>query len=241
MMERIRSIIGAKLWIRILVCLAIVISANFFNIFTEPLTRLLTASVFITSCSFFLALYAPRLFSQFQLLSTHKKAVETPIPGDIAELANRMGINIRKLRVKEGWCNAYAVGHSLVLGSDLMHSFTPEQRCAVVAHELGHIKEKHDLISYLAINAFIAYAFFNWLKLPILMLFAATLAYSVVIVTLVNWYLEIRADKIAAKFTAKENIKSALLNIAAINDRSINESSETHPSIARRIKRIEHS
>ena len=239
MIGRIRNTLGIKFWIRIATCFTIVVSAHFFTIIVNPLLKVFIASTFFLSLAFFALCYAPQFFDRFQLLSTHKRAVEISVPSDIADLAKRMGVKLKKIKVKEGMCNAYAAGNTLVMGSYVMNDFTSGPRCAVAAHELGHIKENHDLISYLAINVFVAFAFFNWLKLPIPMLFAATLAYSVVVVTLINWYLETRADNLAAKYAGKENVKLALLIIAQANGRDLNEPSEFHPSIARRIKRLE--
>ena len=53
----------------------------------------------------------------------------------------------------------------------------------------------------------------------------------------INWWLEGRADKIAAKYVGKEYIKSALLTLA--DKKNLNEPSETHPPIMKRIKLIE--
>lgn len=65
----------------------------------------------------------------------------------------------------------------------------------------------------------------------------ALLAYMTIVMTPINWYLEVRADRIAARFTGKKNIKSALLTFA--NKEKLGMSSETHPSISERVKLIE--
>ncbi len=63
------------------------------------------------------------------------------------------------------------------------------------------------------------------------------LAFILVTMIVPNWILEFKADRIAAKFAGKENIKSALLKF--VNKEDYEEPSETHPSIAERVKRID--
>jgi Zn-dependent protease with chaperone function len=65
----------------------------------------------------------------------------------------------------------------------------------------------------------------------------AMLAYILAILLPINWYLELRADRTAAKYVGKDQIKSALLKL--VNKESQNEPSETHPSIVQRLKCID--
>jgi len=53
----------------------------------------------------------------------------------------------------------------------------------------------------------------------------------------INWCTEVDADKFAAKLVGKEHIKSALLKI--VEKDKLDEPSETHPSIAERIRLID--
>jgi Zn-dependent protease with chaperone function len=55
----------------------------------------------------------------------------------------------------------------------------------------------------------------------------------------INWYLEFRADRIAAKFVGREYMKSALTKLAKSKNYDVNEPSETHPSITERIKELD--
>jgi Zn-dependent protease with chaperone function len=65
----------------------------------------------------------------------------------------------------------------------------------------------------------------------------AMLAYMMVVMIPIDWYLEVRADRIAARFVGKEHIKSALLVLSRSSDPE--EPSEDHPPITGRLKLIE--
>ena len=140
----------------------------------------------------------------------------------------------------------------LVLGVNLLKRLDDSQCKAVVAHELGHVKEKHRTILVLIAITVLTIPALTWsnnYSAPILLsgFFTGTLvlimkeialfAFSILALIPFNWYLELRADRIAAKFVGKDQIKSALLNLSS--KKNLHEHSETHPSIADRINCID--
>ena len=62
-------------------------------------------------------------------------------------------------------------------------------------------------------------------------------AFLLVVFIPINWLIEFDADKFAAKLVGKEHIKSALLKIVDADE--VEEPSETHPSVAERVNRID--
>lgn len=122
---------------------------------------------------------------------------------------------------------------------------------AVVTHELVHKKGKHILLRLVTMIPFLALAMYSWSRLysPIfftesftqivltVMVNIGLLAFMLVTMIVPNWILEFKADRTAAKFAGKENIKSALLKL--VDKENYEEPSETHPSVAERIKRID--
>ena len=205
---------------------------------------------FFTASGLFMPIFASQFLSQLKQILAHRKTEKFPISNEIADLTKRIGGTFKKLGIGEG-CNAYVMGKTLVLGIDLIKRFDFDKRQAVVAHEAGHRKERHWLIRALAIFPLLLIPWYSWSKLysPIffsesitqiiltVMVSIAFLAYVMVIMIPINWYLEVRADRIAARFVGKESIKSALLALS--NRENLEESSESHPSIAERVKLIE--
>jgi len=63
------------------------------------------------------------------------------------------------------------------------------------------------------------------------------LRFLLVVLIPVNWLVEFDADKFAVKLVGKEYIKSALLKL--VDADRFEEPSETHPSAAERVKRID--
>jgi Zn-dependent protease with chaperone function len=161
-----------------------------------------------------------------------------------------MGAYVRELGIVKG-CTAYVCGKSLVLGKELLEDFTFDERQAVVGHELGHVKENHALLRLVLLAPLLVVPLYGWsmLSSPIffselltqmmlaVMLNIAMLAYVMLAAIPVNWYLEVRADRISARYLGKESIKSALLKFG--KKKNLKEPSETHPSIAERVKAID--
>ena len=222
---------------RLLIYSIVVISTTLYVVFPIPILRLTCLLVFLVSAEFFAYVYTPRYLSNLWLLFTHKKATKIDIPIEITNLLNQMNVKIDELRIRENFCNAYVKGKSLVLGRQLLEQLDIQEALAVVAHELAHIKEKHYLFKLLVLPIGLL-SVWSWFGLPFQILFISWLAYATVIMIPVNWVLEYRADMIAMRFSGSINLRSALLKLANANRKNLNEPSEDHPSIAKRLKLI---
>ncbi len=55
---------------------------------------------------------------------------------------------------------------------------------------------------------------------------------------LVSWPFEYKADAIAAQYVGKEQMVSALMKLADKNNIDMNRDSYTHPSISKRVARL---
>jgi hypothetical protein len=69
------------------------------------------------------------------------------------------------------------------------------------------------------------------------MMDTALIAFVIVELIPVSWYMEMKADEAAARFVGKSYIQSALLKLSNPEEAKIN--SESHPSVEERIKHIE--
>jgi len=186
-----------------------------------------------------------------QQILAYRKSRIIQIPDEIVYLSNQIGVEIKKLRIAEGLCNAYVIGGAIVLGKNLLEKLNLAEILAVIAHELAHKKGKHIPLRLVIMIPFLALAMYSWSRLysPIfftesftqivltVMVNIGLLAFMLVTMIVPNWILEFKADRTAAKFAGKENIKSALLKL--VDKENYEEPSETHPSVSERIKRID--
>jgi len=211
----------------------------------------LTSLIFLTVANgVFVPIFVSQFASHLKLLFIHRNRVKLPVSKEIADLSRRMGVRVKELGIVKG-CTAYVIGKTIVLGTELLKRLTFEQRQAVVAHELGHIKKRHRMLSAFSLLLIVTVAFYCFSTLYVPTFFIESQIYLILVVIMnvtllvfvrmtfipISWYLEMKADEVAAEFGGKENIKSALLAIADKKD--LKEPSETHPSIVERIKHID--
>lgn len=252
MLDELWKYVKANFNKRLLLYLTIVMSMALLGTPLLPniLVKLVSFLCLLAASGFFIPVFLSQFASRLKLLLAHRNRVKIPVTEEIADLSKRMGVSIKEVGIVKG-CTAYVIGRTLVLGLELLRRLTFERRQAVVAHELGHIKGRHGLWGFLVLSMIVAVPCYSWsnLYLPALFLEApfnlllnaivnvALLAFAMMAFIPVSWHLETRADKAAAKFAGAANIKSALLAIA--EDKDLEEPSETHPSIAERIRRID--
>jgi STE24 endopeptidase len=222
---------------RLLIMSVVVMSTTFYVVFHYSLLGLISLLVFLVFAELFAFIYSPKYLSNLWLTFTHYKLSRIPVPIEITDLSKRMDVQIKELKIKEKFCSAYVIGKSLVLGKGLLDLLDIPEALAVVAHELGHIKEKHSLIRFLLVPICLLNAW-SWRGLPFQILFIASLAYVTVFMIPLNWILEYRADRIAKEFAGSKNLESALLKLASANEIDLDEPSEGHPAISKRLKLI---
>lgn len=237
---------------RLLIYTLVVMSLTFFGSIPILFVKLLFLPLFIIAAGLFLVIFGQLfLFPGVQQILAYKKGQSIPIPNEIVYLSNQMGVKIKKIRIVEGVYNAYVIGGAVVLGRKLLEKLNLDELLAVIAHELAHKKGRHILLRFLTMILFLVFAMYSWSRLysPIfftesftqivltVMINIGLLAFMLVTMIVPNWILEFKADRTAAKFAGKENIKSALLKL--VDKENYEEPSETHPSVAERIKHID--
>jgi len=237
---------------RLAIYTIVVMSLTFFGSIPSLFVKLLLFPVFTVAAGLFLVIFG-RLFllPGVQQILAYRKSQIIEIPDEIVFLSNHIGVKIEKIRIAEGLRNAYVIGGAIVLGKKLLEELNLAEILAVIAHELAHKKGKHLLLRFLIMIPFVSLAMYSWSRLysPIfftksftqivltIMVNIGLLAFMLVTMIVPNWILEFKADETAAKFVGKENMKSALLKL--VNKENYEEPSETHPSVAERVKRLD--
>jgi Zn-dependent protease with chaperone function len=188
----------------------------------------------------------------FKFATQYRKGQTIPVPKQFQDMARRMGTSLKEIKIIDSdKKNAFATRGGIAFTRKLMEELTKDEMMAVAAHEITHKKEHHIPFLTLAIMIPLIAAVFSWSRFtaPIIfndaftgimfrsMLELALLAFMMMIMIPASWILELRADKGAAKFAGKRNMQSALLKLSS--PETINQRSETHPSVQERIRYIE--
>jgi Zn-dependent protease with chaperone function len=256
MLIEISKIIRASFRVRLAIAEIVVISFSIYASVPVLVAKLIALAAFILTGSLFVTNFAFVFLPQIRLTLTHRRGGKIPVPMEIAEMAGKLNVSLKEVRLKDSaFHNAYAFGKSIALGLGLLKDLGRDECRAVVAHELGHIKERHYLIRICLLLPLAAIPIYTWSTIysptffsvqftqmmMIIMVSIAMLAYINVVMVPINWYLETRADKIARKLVGREPIKAALLVLSFKNNSNPSEPTEDHPSIVERIKLIEKS
>ncbi len=228
---------------RFSIAYAVVITTALYGLPLYPLARLTVLIVILLVGELFILTYVPRLLERGFLLITYKRNVSwQPIPKLLAKLANKMKVKIKRFGIKEGLYNAYYVKGTVIVGRELYQSSTKSELEGIFGHELGHAKLaskqslKEFLYWFLVVLSLFSFSP-TFAILPPVIACLATIAYLTIVMVPVMWWHELQADALAAKFVGVRRIRAALLKLA--KGRNIYEHSETHPSIATRIKRLD--
>lgn len=188
----------------------------------------------------------------FQLRSLFAKKYEADqnIRKEVSEVADQLGAKVEKVYIVKGLCNAYVRFHTLYIGEELLNRLNYYTRKAVFAHELGHIKERHLWFKIPATVVPMVLPLWSWRSLQwpiiinelftqlmlVILIEIVLLTYLIVFNIPINWYLEMRADRLAVQIAGKAATISALL--AIVRKEKIKTPSEDHPAISERIKQI---
>lgn len=221
---------------RFAVCFITVVSAVFFNVFANPLMKVLWLLLFLAASELYVASYAPIYAASIKLRIDHRNTKPMPIPVEIAALFDSANLREIELRVKDGFYNAYAKGQSIVLGTDLIKDLSMGEILALVAHEVGHIKEHHRILIFLLSMPLVLLGY-TLTTLPPIMAGLALMAYQTIVTTPINWYLEARADRYARKIAGKNELKGLLAKLSRRQDPK--EPTESHPPLGVRSKLVD--
>jgi Zn-dependent protease with chaperone function len=153
------------------------------------------------------------------------------------EIADRMGVKMDKIGVMDELDNAVSLPafKTIIIGRPLYDRLTETDLESVFAHELAHIKEKHNLVLLIAVPVIFSQLVL-WFTLPVQMFAIAGLAFSRIAFIPFNWLAEIRADQVGARYVGNDSMIHAL---QSIDGKRMDEHSESHPSLRRRIRRLE--
>ena len=172
-------------------------------------------------------------------------------------LADKMGISHidlysidwRKFKI----ANAFQAGpskFSVFVSNYLLENMSNEEVNAVMAHELAHAKRKHAmkisglflLTSIIGMDLFVVAALVQtsiWSLMPILAGFVVLFLGPQLVLRLQRKF-ELEADEIAVRALGEGRpLVSALQKLVELNLVPADRKSGTHPSVAKRIKRIE--
>lgn len=199
-----------------------------------------------------------------QFLWKTEPLTNTELKQKLQNLSERSGIKYRDIGVWQtgslSIANAAVAGiiprnRKIFITDTLLHNFPDEQIETIVAHEIGHIRHKHLLISTLLILGYLLSSVIFYLLVmeplkeplagfPILLSIISILFFVFYFKILYNFLsrrFEHQADLYAVNLTNnKEAFKSALENLSGFSSlpklvRFILELFETHPSLERRL------
>jgi STE24 endopeptidase len=175
-----------------------------------------------------------------------------------AGLANKMGvshvdlysIDWKKFKI----ANAFQAGpsrFSVFVSNYLLENMTSEEVNAVMAHELAHAKRKHVMkisglllfTSIIGIDLFVVAATLSqtsiWPVITILAGFVVLFSGSQLVLRIQRKF-ELEADEIAVRTLGEGRpLVNALQKLVELNLVPVDKKSGTHPSVAKRIQRIE--
>ena len=162
---------------------------------------------------------------------------------EVAQILNEMGIT-KKVRVfitSNPWIEGpftNAFTNKIYLPASWVSRFPRLDMRAVVGHELGHVKTKgkftRDIMA--AIGGVVGVTFLFGLYSITVVAEIFELALAFLVLTVISWNNERRADMEGASVTGPEGLISVFEQIAAEDERD--DGSETHPPLGDRIARL---
>jgi len=191
----------------------------------------------------------PRVIALWSKLDEAKPVYSVGLMEEIASIATRMKMKVvddyESVKYVSEWVNAAVTpGGSIVLGQLIVEEFHKEDREAILGHELGHKKGHHHLkrtvlfmLAMIPLSCCLAQS-----GLPFFVNLLISFAAVGLIMPLVSWPFEYQADAIAAKCIGPEGperVINGLKKLAASAGIDINRDSYTHPSISRRVKKLQ--
>jgi Zn-dependent protease with chaperone function len=230
-------------WARIYTVSGLVLLASLFNAVPYGLMKAAVALGFLVFAELLVvSWYGTLLDRTFDWFRTMRRLItksgieKRPLPPELAEVSNAMGMKVTELWIIDGLDNAFSLPmwKVIVLGRPLFDKLSQNATKAVFAHELAHVKGKHNLLHLLP-WAILWAQLVLWRNLPLQMLIIAGFAFYLLASVPVSWMTEYLADRKARNIVGAEAMIEAL-EVLCHNTMAI--PSETHPSPLGRIKRL---
>ncbi len=159
---------------------------------------------------------------------------------------------------KNNFNNAYAIGmlkhaKAIVISNDLIENMSDSELKGIIAHEVGHLKQKHIFKLYLAFVVAIAIGYFcstyilplTFAKLPIPEALQHALGGGIfyglpiwIIPSLTQRVLEYEADAYAGTLAGKEHIIAALNKLDEMSGGKVSQGNLAYPTLEQRIANI---
>lgn len=221
---------------KILIVIMLLYSISIYEIFATPILRLEGLIGTLIFAELAVVAYTPTYFDTFKELLKRPKCNIMPYPHEIDLLIEKSNLNGIKFMIEPDCSGAYSRWNVVCMGEVLLKEFDMGMILAVVAHELGHIKERHSITSILVAYVILGVVYLTFVGPPIILALAA---FSLITLTLIplSRYFEFRSDNFARGLVGVEDVKRVLLTLG--EEHGFNFSSETHPSIEKRIARLE--
>jgi len=234
---------GTSFSVRFSSLVAVVLTATAYTIVPYGLFKVLSVIAFLFASEAMVVTSWPAFWDgtvvwirTLYKLSTRKGLTWKPLTPGMGKIADNIGIKIDKIGVMDDLDNAVSLPafKTIIIGRPLYDKLDETALNAVFAHELVHVKEKHNLIPLIALPVILSQLVL-WFNLPIQMFAIAGLAFSRIAFIPFNWMVEIRADQVGARFVGSDAMIHAL---EALDGKKMDEHSESHPSLRRRIRRL---
>jgi len=187
----------------------------------------------------------PQKLRETMVISEAGRTYSFALIDELFTLAKRMGVYLKGkdvVRIAPRWINAAAtIDGKVILGQPIAEEFDKDARKGILAHELAHLKAKHPVKSagILLLTSIPVIFLVSFLHLPgIVNLILVFSAYGLIL-PMVSWYFEYEADAVAASFVGCQPVMKGLGKLADVKKTNIKQDTYSHPSISKRIIRLQ--
>jgi len=231
-------------WARVYTLVGLILLASVFTTVPYGLTKAGVALGFLIFAELLVVAWYSNLqtrtvdwFRMTLRLFTKKGIEKRPLTPALKEVAEKMGENITELWIMDGLDNAFSLPmwKVVVFGRPLFERSSENALKAVFAHELAHIRGRHNLLQILPWVILWAQLVL-WRGLPLQMLVIAGFAFYLLASIPVSWMTEFLADRTASNFVGAAAMIEAL---EALRPNEMHTLTETHPSPFGRIRRLQ--
>ncbi|HNW79882.1 MAG TPA: M48 family metalloprotease [Methanoregulaceae archaeon] len=224
---------------RLCVCSIVFLGISFFGMAPTPFLKSLFLLITLPFMGVMAGITAADTINKFTdiIRMQFKKGVKIPIPDEIQALADAMGVKIKEVKVVPDMLNAgvYPNG-KVVIGDKILTCLDKKEFLAVFAHEFSHLKRRHHVKRMVALFGILSLGIIVFINVPGPFQVYAIFAFLSIVMIPINWRFEFEADDDGKKYIGTAYMASTLQKIS--EGKNLNEASETHPPIKRRIEKL---